>query len=396
MLTTGIQVSIQTASVGIFICMENIQSPTFPLAQSLPGIESEILETQGRIPAYILAAANANPDSAASLAKLVKTVLFGGTLPAKIKLAMAVQTAKQLGSPYAIAHFQRLTAAAGASTDPRTPAALAYARNLTADAHGIKDSQFAAARQQFNDAQLIELTMVVCFLNFFIRLVQGLGVQPEAWLKSTKPSVPPHVTNHLTTARVALASDAEFASGQAILERWAPGAPGNSLGVGIPNSVRAMVHVPDIYQAWSGKQQPPRPNSVPRSTLLQVSLAVSKLNGCRYCVLHQISGLRRQGVDVAKLVALEKSDAALSPDERAAVVFARKLTSTPASVTEADRVALAAHFPGALAYDVLYQVCRFAFMNRFTDTLRLPSEDEAVNVYKETFGKSYTSPDGYK
>jgi hypothetical protein len=35
-------------------------------------------------------------------------------------------------------------------------------------------------------------------------------------------------------------------------------------------------------------------------------------------------------------------------------------------------------------------------MNRFTDTLRLPSEDEAVNVYKETFGKSYTSPDGYK
>jgi alkylhydroperoxidase family enzyme len=113
-------------------------------------------------------------------------------------------------------------------------------------------------------------------------------------------------------------------------------------------------------------------------------------------VLHQISGLRKQGVDVAKLVALEKSDAALAPDERAAVVFARKLTTSPVSVTEADRVALAVHFPGALAYDVLYQVCRFAFMNRFTDTLRLPSEDEAVNVYKETFGKSYTSPDGYK
>ncbi len=396
MLTTGIRVSIQTASVGIFICMENIQSPTFPLAQSLTGINADLLETQGRIPAYILAAANANPDSAKALAKLVKTVLFGGTLPATVKLAMAVQTAKQLGSPYAIAHFQRLTTAAGASTDPRTSAALAYARNLTADAHGIKDPQFVAARQQFNDAQLIELTMVVCFLNFFIRLVQGLGVQPEAWLASTKPALPARVTNHLSMARVTLASDDELSAGQAILERWAPGAPGNSLGVGIPNSVRAMIHVPDIYQAWSGKPQPVRPNSVPRSTLLQVSLAVSKLNGCRYCVLHQISGLRRQGVDVAKLVALEKSDAALAPDERAAVVFARKLTAKPSGITEADRAALAVHFPGALAYDVLYQVCRFAFMNRFTDTLRLPSEDEAVNVYKETFGKSYTSPDGYK
>ena len=376
--------------------MGTFQSRTFPLAASLPGLETDLLETQGKTPAYVLAAANANPDSAKALAKLIKTVLFGGTLPATLKLAMGLQTAKQLGSPYAIAHFQRLTAAAGTSADPRTSAALTYARNLTADAHGIKDSQFAAARQQFNDAQLIELTMVVCFLNFFIRLVQGLGVQPEAWLASTKPALPPRLTNHLSMARVALASDDELSAGQAIIERWAPGAPGNSLGVGIPNSVRAMIHVPDIYQAWSGKPQPPRPNSVPRSTLLQVSLAVSKLNGCRYCVLHQISGLRKQGVDVAKLVALEKSDAALTPDERAAVVFARKLTLTPASVTEADRVALAAHFPGALAYDVLYQVCRFAFMNRFTDTLRLPSEDEAVNVYKETFGKSYTSPDGYK
>ena len=386
----------ERTSLGIVVSMERIQSSTFPLAASLPGLETDLLETQGKTPAYILAAANANPDSAKALAKLIKTVLFGGTLPSTLKLAMAVQIAKQLGSPYALAHFKRLANAAGTSTDPRTSAALAYARNLTADAHGIKDSQFAAARQQFNDAQLIELTMVVCFLNFFVRLVQGLGVQPEAWLVSTKPALPPRVTNHLSAARVALASDDELSAGQAIIERWAPGAPGNSLGVGIPNSVRAMIHVPDIYQAWSGKPQPPRPNSVPRSTLLQVSLAVSKLNGCRYCVLHQISGLRKQGVDVAKLVALEKSDAALAPDERAAVVFARKLTSTPASVTEADRVALAAHFPGALAYDVLYQVCRFAFMNRFTDTLRLPSEDEAVNVYKETFGKSYTSPDGYK
>lgn len=384
------------SSIGIVVSMEIIQSSTFPLAPSLTGLDADLLETQGKMPAYLLAAANANPDSAKSLAKLVRTVLFGGTLPSTLKVAMAEQTAKEIGSPYALAHFKRLANAAGPCTDRRMATALMYARNLTLKAHGITDAQFVAARQQFNDAQLIELTMVVCFLNFFIRLVQGLGVQPEAWLASTKPALPPRVTNHLSTARVTLASDDELSAGQAIIERWAPGAPGNSLGVGIPNSVRAMIHVPDIYQAWSGKPQPPRPNSVPRSTLLQVSLAVSKLNGCRYCVLHQISGLRKQGVDVAKLVALEKSDAALNPDERAAVVFARKLTSAPASITEADRVALAAHFPGALAYDVLYQVCRFAFMNRFTDTLRLPSEDEAVNVYKETFGKSYTSPDGYK
>ena len=32
------------------------------------------------------------------------------------------------------------------------------------------------------------------------------------------------------------------------------------------------------------------------------------------------------------------------------------------------------------------QTGSFAFMNRFTDGLRLPSEDEAVKIYQETYG----------
>ena len=33
------------------------------------------------------------------------------------------------------------------------------------------------------------------------------------------------------------------------------------------------------------------------------------------------------------------------------------------------------------------QTCNFAFMNRFTDGLRLPSENEALPVYQETHGE---------
>jgi hypothetical protein len=35
---------------------------------------------------------------------------------------------------------------------------------------------------------------------------------------------------------------------------------------------------------------------------------------------------------------------------------------------------------------VLLQTSAFSFMNRFTDGLRLPSEDEAIRVYKEVYG----------
>ena len=116
---------------------------------------------------------------------------------------------------------------------------------------------------------------------------------------------------------------------------------------------------------------------------------MSTQNGCRYCTLHQVLGLRRQGVEIGKLLALQKSDDALSPSERAAVVFARKLSATPAAVSDADFAALRAQFSRDDALEIVLQTCTFAFMNRFTDGLRLPSEDEAVKVYRETYGRDH-------
>jgi alkylhydroperoxidase family enzyme len=53
-----------------------------------------------------------------------------------------------------------------------------------------------------------------------------------------------------------------------------------------------------------------------------------------------VHNLRRENVEVAKLLALKKDDSALTARERAAVAFARKLTARPDSVTDADRRAL--------------------------------------------------------
>jgi hypothetical protein len=45
--------------------------------------------------------------------------------------------------------------------------------------------------------------------------------------------------------------------------------------------------------------------------------------------------------------------------------------------------------PRAGRLDVSPQSCNFAYMNRFTDGLRLPSEDEAIKNYQETYGRSF-------
>ncbi len=40
----------------------------------------------------------------------------------------------------------------------------------------------------------------------------------------------------------------------------------------------------------------------------------------------------------------------------------------------------------AMLLEVVLQTANFAFMNRFTDNLGLPSEDEAIQVYREVYG----------
>jgi alkylhydroperoxidase family enzyme len=87
---------------------------------------------------------------------------------------------------------------------------------------------------------------------------------------------------------------------------------------------------------------------------------------------------------------MRKDDSALTPRELAAVKFARKLTDRPSGINDDDLAALKKEFGEAGALEVVIQTCNFAFMNRFTDGLQLPSEDEAVKTYQETYGAGWT------
>jgi AhpD family alkylhydroperoxidase len=124
---------------------------------------------------------------------------------------------------------------------------------------------------------------------------------------------------------------------------------------------------------------------------LQVSFAVSLANGCRYCTLHQVHGLRKLGISMDKLMEMKKDDNALTARERVAVIFARKLARDPSSMTDADYQNVRAEVGERGALDVLMQTCSFAGFNRFTDGLRLPSEDAAVQTYREVYRTAQTS-----
>lgn len=380
-----------------------------PSPNALAALGPELAGPNGQAPNYLRAFAANLPAAAPPLAHLVRTTLRGGTVSPALKIGMGLRVARLHKNEYLALHLSRVAAAtpAGDVTTPAEQRALRYADALTQNIHGVSDADFAELRRYFNDSQLVELTGAVCFFNYFSRVCAGLNLPVEDWARQPAArqtnvaarSIP--VTGFADIApagaRVALISDAEA---KAVAGAVAPPPPAdaatnrNSLGLGFANSRRAMLRAPEFANAWFDYWAAIRPLAVtPRETLLQVSFAVSMANGCRYCTVHQIVGLRRLGVDPAKLVAMKKDDAVLTPAERAAVTFARKLTRDPAGVTNADWQALVAAHGERGALDIVLQTGNFAFMNRFTDGLRLPSEDEAVHIYQEVYGGAGAASD---
>ncbi len=376
--------------------------PRVALAEVREIKNADALET-GRVPNYIKALAQ-NTKAAPQFANLVQTFLFGGSVSPETKMAMGLKIAQIYGSGYLYAQTNRWLRATDKgqnllkswedkkSFTEAEKIALDYAEKLTNDIHGVTDDDFAKTRGFYNDSQVIELTMTVSFFNHFVRFVEATNLPVEDWILNDKsPKMVASINKTVApSARVALVSDVEMSQTQTILEnaKQAQTQPASQgLGLGVANSQRAFLRVPALGQAWREFGFQNRAAwTIERNIQLQISFAVSMANGCRYCTLHQVQGLRRLGVDPKKLLAMKKDDSALTPRELTAVEFARKLTEKPASVTDEDFEKVKKEFGEQGAVEVVLQTGAFAFMNRFTDGLRLPSEDEAVKTYQETYG----------
>ena len=360
----------------------------------------------GRTPNYLRALGALN-RGVAPFAHLVRSVFYDGDIPAEIKMAMGLRVAQVNASAYAAAHFQRWLGgtehgrallASLKSDDFKTlrPAerlAIRYAESLTREIHGVSDEDFRTVRGYFNDGQVVELTLTVCFFNYFTRMTSALNLPVEPWVFGTS-FIPPAETFDPPAARVNLISDRQLewattAAGRRQASGPAGSAAPGGAAFGVVNSQRAMMLSPDIASSWRAYTGSIGDNAVDRTLKLHVSFAVSEANGCRYCTLHQVQGLRRQGVSIEKLLQMKKDDSALSPRELTAVEFARQLTRQPSSISDAMYEKLRTTFTDLGALEIVLQTSNFAFMNRFTDGLRLPSEDEAVRVYREVYRGDY-------
>src|SRR5215213_5005861 len=204
--------------------------PRVTLAEVKEIKNADALET-ANVPNYIKALAQ-NTKAAPQFANLVQTFLFGGTVAPETKMAMGLRITQIYGGAYLYAHTNRWLRATEKgqsllknwddkkSFSEAELLAIDYAEKLTNDIHGVSDADFARIRGVYNDSQIVELTMTVCFFNHFVRFVEATNLPVEDWVLNDKaPKLADSINKTIAPAsRVALVSDGEMTQVQTILE----------------------------------------------------------------------------------------------------------------------------------------------------------------------------------
>ena len=106
-------------------------------------------------------------------------------------------------------------------------------------------------------------------------------------------------------------------------------------------------HQPEVYQALLTASQLIHQGPLPPSLTELLSLRVSQLNGCAFCLDMHASALRASGVEPRKLDTLAgwRDSRFFGPGERAALAWADALTALPLTTSSAPQYqALGEHF----------------------------------------------------
>jgi uncharacterized peroxidase-related enzyme len=128
-------------------------------------------------------------------------------------------------------------------------------------------------------------------------------------------------------------------------------------------------------------------NRLPKWLLEMVGIYVSLLNGCSYCVEHHFAGLRRLLRDDARAEAIRTGletgafDELFSARERAILLYAKKLTQSPATMGESDIAHLrAADLDDGEILEVNQVASYFAYANRTVLGLGVTTEGDILGL----------------
>lgn len=166
-----------------------------PRVSSLSDLDPALKE---RVAAYgsfaeWTAVAGHKPEMALAIFDLLATTRASSSLPpdlvelASVTVSLVNQcaycvfqhSAKALDLGMSQAQLDAILDEAPAGFDDRELAVIAYARAVSRDVHSLHAADFETLASHFDEAQLVELTWRVAFMNAFNRFNDALQIPPE-------------------------------------------------------------------------------------------------------------------------------------------------------------------------------------------------------------------------
>ncbi|MFM8890822.1 MAG: carboxymuconolactone decarboxylase family protein, partial [Planctomycetia bacterium] len=145
------------------------------------------------------------------------------------------------------------------------------------------------------------------------------------------------------------------------------------LGV-VNNALFRNHYLPEELRTSPGTRQPDVALGIDDPLAVDLFWIVSRVNNCHYCLGHQEVKLAAKGVTEGQLLALDTDWSGMPEGRRAAYEFARKLTTSPQAITDADIDTLRPHYEPLSILGLVFLVSRYNSTNRWTDSLGLPQE----------------------
>ena len=151
-----------------------------------------------------------------------------------------------------------------------------------------------------------------------------------------------------------------------IYEKTLRGKPGNSQ--------KALAHRPEMLKHFLAFYSSVG-RSLERKLYELIYIRVSLINGCHYCTQHHVASSKRVELTADDWAALKSGNySRYNEKERAALVYADKLTRTPHEVNDADFIPLKKNFTDPEIVDIHLLTGLANLTNRFTDPLGLEVE----------------------
>jgi alkylhydroperoxidase family enzyme len=281
---------------------------------------------------------------------------------------------------------------------PAEQAAFAFTQKITLRPHEIGRADIELLRKHFSDSQIIEIVYTVAGYNSTNRWTDSMGLpqdekfrgEPNLLDTPTSPEFADQPTKviaereiprpKLEDQRTVEALLAQARTRQASVKLPAVEAAREALGElapygAIPNWMLAISEFAQTAQGFVKTRQALE-NDGRISPMLKAQLAwiTARQNRAWYAAGHAQRRLLKLGADSQAAYELDGDLARFTLAEQAAFRFARKLTTSPRSIVDADIAALRKLYSDHEVAEIVHTVCASNMFDRYTEALQLPLE----------------------